>query len=232
MGTKFTDVYEKMDIIRDDNRIRNKRTNDVYRLYYDYLTFAIAQFYRTCKKVSSKDLTQNTPFQQIEYGFISDGVDNEFLLTSPSSPLENGCFYVGYSPDVNTSFTEITSDKYSYDEMTHTITVTGIVIPNNYIVYISSYLIGEFNDDLVYDEISILANGSIIPYLQEQQNRTSLMTQYVYGASMKMFSQAEHISSVHNVVKSQEDKVTNMITRYSYLASQNLLKGLGGVGYE
>jgi len=227
MGTKFLDIYEKMDIIRDDNRIRNKRTNDIYRLYYDYLSFAIAQFYRTCKKVSSKDLIHNNPFTQIEYGFISDGTDTDYILST--LPLDNGLFYVGYSQDTDTSFTEIPSDKYGYDELTNTITITGITIPENYIVYISSYQIGEFNETLDLDEISILANGSLIPYLQEQQNRTSLMTQYVFGGSMNMFSQSQHLSSVRITVSTQEDKVQNMITRYSYLASTNNLKGLGGV---
>jgi dihydroneopterin aldolase len=84
-------------------------------------------------------------------------------------------------------------------------------------------------DTLDYDECSILENACLIPYQQEQQNRNSLMTQRVTGEYQKQYSQANHIDAVSNVVTLQEEKVTNMITKYSYLASPNNLKGLGGV---
>jgi hypothetical protein len=223
------DVYKSYEKIKADNRIRLKPTNLIYSLYYDYLTFAISRFFRTCKKVSSKDLTQHTPFNQIEYKFLCDDGDIEFVLTNPSVPLENGLFYIGYAADSNSAYIEITPSNYSYNSTNNTLTVSGVSLKNGNILYISSYIIGEFSDTLDYDELLILCEAALIPYQEEQQNRNSLMNQRVTGLNQKQSSQAEHLKTLHNIVQDQEEKVKQLIITYSYSANANTSKGLGGV---
>lgn len=224
MSTPFADIYKKLEIIKDDIRIKNKPTNLQYELYYDYLSFAIGIFQRKCYK----DLTHHTPFQQIEYWFISDGSDTSFVLDNPSLPLDNGQIYIGYSKDLNTIPTEITTANYTYDENTHTMVISGINIPSGNIIYASSYIVGEFLDTLDYDEKLIIENAMLIPYQQEQQNRNNLLNQKVYGASQSMYSQAQHISAVSSVVDNQRKVVDDLIYEYTYLANPRKSKGLGG----
>ncbi len=224
IGTLFTEIYEANEILKNDNRLNAKPTNLVYQLYYQYLKFAIGFFYRDCYK----DLSNHIPFSQVIYKFVTDGVDNQFLLESPTTPPENCYFYVGIAPDDNTSYTEITCDKFTYDEDTHVLETNGDVIAENNIIYISAYIIGEFEESLVFDEINILNEGMLVPYNKEQQNRNSLLNQRVYGGSQNMYSQSNHISAVHNVLKDQEQRVRELIVQYTYRASPNKLKGLGG----
>jgi hypothetical protein len=225
LSTLFTEIYEQNELIRNDNRIQLKPTNQIYKLYYDYLKDAIGLFFRDCYK----DLTDNIPFNQVEYNFISNGTDNQYLLQSPSVPLTDGLFYVGYTSDSSITYTEINASNYNYNSSTNVLTITSpSQIPQNNIVYIASYVIGQFNQDLSYDEIMILSNGMLIPFLQEQQNRNSLLTQMVYGGESKIYAQSSHIDSVHNVSEDQYDKVISMINLYSYKANPNNLKDLGG----
>lgn len=223
MGTLFTDVYSQAELIKNDNRLKLKPSNMVYKLYYDYLKYSIGLFQRDCYK----DLKNHIPFTQNEYMFIVNGIDNQFSIANPI-PLTSGKWYVGYSPDNNTAYVEITSDKYTIDFNNNILTINLPIITANSIVYVSNYNAGEFVDDLDYDEILILSEGILIPYLKEQQNRNSLLTHMVYAGSMKASSQGEHIKQIHTVVKDQESLVRLMIKEYSYSANpQNLIK-LGG----
>lgn len=220
MATEFKEIYESSEILKNDNRIVNKPANQLYKLYYLYLKSSIGLFMRECYK----DIKNHTPFSQQEYLFKSDGIDNTLLL-SPIYPPENCNFYVGYSKDSNTTYTEIT--EYTYDLNTHTLTIPSSLVSENYLIYVSGYVIGSFNVDLEFDEQDILLQGMLIPFLQEQQNRNSLLTHMVYGASQKASSQGEHLKQIHSVVKDQEDKVASMIKKYSYSANPENLSKLG-----
>ena len=222
MATQFIDIYEKLEIIKDDKRIVNKPTNLLYKLYYAYLETAIARFRRDCYK----DITSLTKFEQKEFGFISDGVSADYVLTS--SILDGSTFYIGYAKDALTAYTEITSANYTYNSVTNTITISGITVPENYVVYIANYVIGSFTADLDYDEKAILVEGSLIPYLEEQATRNSLLKQMTYGGQQNVYSQANHIKEVRSTVKAQEDKVRLLIHDYSYKANPNRVRGLGG----
>ena len=212
-----------MEIVKNDNRLINKPTNLIYKLYWDYLNTAISLFFRDCYK----DITNNIPFSQIEYKFIANGTDDDFLLESPNIPPDNSLFYVGYSSGENVAFIEVPASKYTYNSTTHVLTTDIALIPSGSIVYISAYIIGEFIDTLDYDEINILKEGCLIPFLQEQQNKISLLNQLVYG-NQKLYSQAEHLKQVKDTVVNQENKVISMITKYSYRANPDKLKYLGG----
>ena len=224
MSTPFKKIYDTLELIKNDSRLNNKPTNLLYQTYYKYLDVSIGIFFRECYK----DLTQQTPFQQIEYGFVSDGSSNTFILNNPSTPFIDGLLYIGYSKDLNTNPTEITTANYSYDSNTNTITINGITIPSGNILYAASYKIGEFNEILDYDERLILAEGMNIPFLEEKQNTNSQLTQRVWGAQQNQSSQGEHIKQVNNVVETQRKRVDNLINKYTYLANPNKSKGLGG----
>ena len=221
MSTPFTDIYSLNEIIRNDNRLSLKPTNQIYQLYYKYLQYAIAYFFRDCYV----DLKDNVSNSQNEFMFIANGTDNQFQL---SSQLLNSAFYVGVAKDKDTVYTEVDSSNYTFDILTNVLTITSSLITAGYVVYISNYVIGQFNLNLDYDEKIILSEAMNIPFLEEQQNRNSLLTQMVYGGESKIYSQANHINSVHTTVEDQIIKVKRMIKEYSYRASPDSLKKLGG----
>jgi hypothetical protein len=175
-------------------------------------------FFRDCYQ----DIKNHTPFSQQEYLFKTDGIDNEFVLST--TPPEDCVFYVGYTSDLSVAYVEITD--FTYDLNSNTITI-NIDLPENNYVYISGYVIGSFNVDLEADEQDILSESMLIPYQKEQQNRNSLMTYMVTGAQQKANSQAEHIKQLNNVVSYQENKVEEMIIKYSFRANPENLSRLG-----
>lgn len=223
MATEFIEIYELNEVIKNDNRLKNKPSNKLYQLYFTYLKKGISLFWRDCYN----NLKNIVPFSQSEYLFQSDGVDNQFLL-SPS-PTVNENIYVGYARDLNTSYTEIPSSSFTFDKVSNVVTISPESNLNNNYYYIATYEIGSFIENLDYDVQDILSESMNIPFLEEQQNRTSLLNQMVYGENQKMYSQSQHILSVHTTAKDQEQKVLDMITKYSYKAAPDNLHGLGGI---
>lgn len=220
MGTSYKDIYCLADVIRNDSRLVGKPQNQVYALFYAYLQHAISYFVYDCYV----DLNDRVPFSQEQYYFTSDGVDNEYLL-SPSPPID--CeFYVGYRPNSDTQFVQ--TYNFTYDSLTNVLTINDNP-PNTYEIYVSGYIIGQFNQTLNIKEKDILANGTLVPWSQEQVFKNSLLNQIVYGGTSKIYSQANHINSTLDVVNSQYYKfVMGMINEYSYKANPNKIRGLGG----
>lgn len=223
MSTSFLEIYKQAEIIKNDNRIAQKPTYKIYELYYSYLKYAISYFMYDCYK----DITNQIPFTDFEFFYLANGVDNQFsLITSP--PPNNSNFYVGYRSDNISNYTEVSSNNYTFDSAANVLTITSSILPQDTEVLVAWYVIGNFIDNLNYAEISILSNGMIVPYLQEQENKNSLLNQIVYGGSTKIYSQAEHISAVHKVSETQYDKVKQMIYDYTYKANSQDYKGLSG----
>lgn len=221
-NTTFKEIYEQNEVVKNDQRLLLKPTNLIYKLYYDYLKKSIGLFWRDCYQ----DIKNHTPFSQEEYLFIVDGIDNEFLL-SPV-PTNSSNIYVGYAKDANTAYTEIPSSDYTYDADTNVISIDLPSLPSEgSLLYISMYEIGMFNVELETDEQDILVEGMLIRYLEEQQNKNTLLNYMVYGGSQKAASQGEHLKQVHTVVVDQERKVNDLITKYSYRADPNKLSSLG-----
>lgn len=217
--TKFEEIYELNEIMKNDGRLIGKPSNQIYSLQYKYLKYAISLFESDCYK----DLNKMTPFFQQEYYFISDGIDNEYLL-SPVSP--NNCnFYVGYRVDENVNYMQIID--YAYDSDTHVLTINE-TIPNSAEVYVSGYIIGSFEEDLNIKEQEILAEGMLVPYLKEQVNKQSLLNQMVYGDKTNRPSQANHIKEVKDVSTTQLELVESMINKYTIKYTTDNLLGLGG----
>ena len=221
MATPFTDIYCQNEVIKEDSKIRYLTENQKYALYYSYLKYSISFF----QYDSYPDITDNIPFSQKEYYYISDGIDQSFLL-SPAPPTD--CvFYVGYKNADDLSYTQVFD--YTFSDITNILTVNSPTIPNEDIVYIGGYIIGQFNEDLDLPEINILSEGMLVPWEQYYINRNSLLNQMVYAGSTKLYSQANHIGKVLDVSKSQYyGMLKGLISEYSYKANPNGILGLGG----
>jgi len=222
--TSFLEIYNLQETLKNDSRLINKPTNQIYSLYNSYLQYAVGLFYPYCYKDL---LTNSQEFSQIEYYFESDGTDNNFLLQSPSIPLTNGQFYVGYKTSENSVYTEVQSSDYTYNSATNVLTIALDTFFKGTCVYVSSYIVGNFPVELNLTEQNILAEAMLIPYLKEHQNRNTLLTQMIYGGSTKIYSQSSHLDSVHKTVREQVDDVMDMIIKYTYILSPNKLKDLG-----
>lgn len=197
MATLYTDIYALNNIIQNDSRVANQPSNLIYQTYYKYLLFAIGHFKKKCYK----DLTNRIPFSQIEYNYIANGTDNQFQLSS--TPPSNSLFFIGVTSDLDTAYTEITGNNYTYDVVSNTITIFGNTLSSGTYVYISIYVIGQFNLDLDEQEQLILAEGMSVPYSQEAALRNSLLTQMVKSGSFDFYSQAQHINAVQDVANNQ-----------------------------
>lgn len=216
MGTNFTDIYDINEILKLDTRLLGKPDNIVYSWKYKWLKYAISIFENDCYK----DLSKITPFSQIEYEFISDGIKNEYILTP--IPITDSSFYV--SVDNSDDY------SYTYNKTTNTLTISPIPILNSNI-YISAYIIGSFDESLNFQEQTILSEAMIIPYLEQERNRSELLNMMVYSGDAKIYSQANHLDTLNNIVDNQYYKrVRMMITDYSYKQNPNNSKGLSGSG--
>lgn len=222
--TLFKDIYESNEIIKDDNRIQMKTTNNIYKLYYKYLKYAIGIFFRYCYK----DLTNCVDYSETEYMFSANGTDNDFQLSS--APPVGSELYVGIKTTTDSLYTEVLPSNYTFNSSTKVLTITLPTLSTGTIIYVVPYVIGQFNSTLDFDEQNILSEAMIIPFLEEEQNRNSLLTQKIYGGESKLYSQANHIDSVHLVVEDQRKKVDKLIKEYTYRANPDKLQGLGGEG--
>lgn len=222
MATQFVDIYNLNEKIREDNRLKAKPTNQIYKLYYDYLTYAISYFADDCYK----DLNNLTAFSQQEYYFKTNGTDNQFLLLP--TPPTNCLFYVGTTTDEDIGYTEVDLSNYSYNSTTNVLTISNPILAVGVSVYISGYIIGQFNSDLNNVEKVILAEGMNVPWSQEMLFRDKQMHQMVYGGSTKIYSQAQHISALSNIFDNLYYKhVCEMINDYTYKQNPNKNTDLG-----
>lgn len=219
MGTFFKEIYNLNAVIKNDARLNGKPINQKYALYYEYLKHSMSYFEYDCYKS-----LEYIPFTQEEYYFIGNGTDNQFLL-SPSPP-SNSLFYVGVRENSDNSYD--TNFSVTFDSITNILTISPTPMLN-YEVYVSAYIIGEFVEKLNNKECSILAQGMLVPYDQEQLQKQALLNQRVYGGSYKQYSQAEHIKQVKDVTENQYYKIVKaMINEYTYKQNPNKLLGLGG----
>jgi len=176
IGTLFKEIYEMNEVLKSDNRLINKPQNLIYQLYFTYLKYAIGIF----KYDSRVDLTARTDFSMQVYNYIADRSDNVYSLSPIPTPNSN--FYVGYRSDSDAMYTEI--HDYVYDNINNTITINDF-IDNRSEVYISSYIIGSFDNDLDEYGVDILSEAMLVPWSTEQLMKNSLLSQMVLGEPQK-----------------------------------------------
>lgn len=217
--TDFDEIYCLNLVMKNDPRLAKIPTNQYYSLCWKYLQVAISRF----EYESIPNIRDLVPFSETDYEFVCDGESNEFQLQSLEM-TQFPKFYVSYI--VGDSITEIID--YSYDVDTNVLTINcedGLL--EDAILKVAAYDIGHFNVDLGYREKEILAQGMLIPFLEENVNRESLLNQFVYGGSTKIHSQAEHLKTITNALAEQQKLVKNLIIDYTYRASLDKYAGLG-----
>lgn len=214
MATTFDNVYCQSQLLRRDGVLNNLPEPMYYSLNWRYLQYAISIFQYDCNPPTK--ITQYTPFQEIDYQFVGDGIDTDFLL-SPT-PLVNGQLWVGVRNDDenNGKYKALTEGiDYTFDNTTNIITFAQAPADLTDI-WVASYIQGEFLADLSLREITILAEGMIIPLLEEYKNNRRISTSFVYGGSAKMFSPANLLDKNIGNADDQRKYVDGLIVEYSY----------------
>lgn len=221
MATSFKEIYCLNSVIKSDNRLLNKPDYEIYSLYWKYLQLSISYFEYDCLK----SLNNYIPFSLIEYSFIGNGEDNIFKLEPAPEFSMSPDFYISKTITCGTSL--IQESEYTWDSENNTITLTGDTPEIDSKINIYAYEIGQFNEDLNLDEKRILANAMNIPYLQEQIDQRKLLNFAVYGGSVKMHSQAEHLKVLGETLQNQIELVEKSVIRYSFRTAP---VGYGGLG--
>lgn len=221
MATKFEEIYCLNTVIKNDQRLVDKPSYELYNLYWKYLQFAIPTFEFECRK----NLYDLVPFSLTEYSFTGDGENNIFELTSVPEDLVDPSFYIALQTDCN-SEPRIVED-YTWDSKNNAIILTSVTPTQGELVTINLYEIGQFNSDLTYIEKTILAKAMNIPYYEEQITNSKILNFAVYGGSVKMHSQAEHIKTLEAAFRTAKREVEGDISRYAYNTAPVGLPGLG-----
>ena len=116
----------------------------------------------------------------------------------------------------------MSSENYTIDNMKNCI-VFKTAPKDGEKINIYVYEIGYFYDDLEIEEKSILANGMLIAFYQNQLNKSTLLNQQVYGVGAKMYSQAEHIKRLGDLLKMVRYEWTSAINAYTYTKNPDLV---------
>lgn len=224
--TTFDEVYCQAYLIKQDKRIEKLKEYEYYSLCFRYLKYAISLFQYDClHEPESNHLSKvqdYTPYNEITYEYICNGIDSSFSV----SLYRNYEFIYVYIKYVD-SEDYIEYNNYYYNEEDKCVVLTDTP-PENSHLKITLYNVGHFHSVLDNREISILAEGMIIPFLEEQQNNTKLLNQIVYGGTTKIHSQAEHLKVVGDAIKNQYRTVDNLINEYSYKGNREHYSGLSG----
>lgn len=216
--TGFEEIYELSTIIMEDEKIKQAPVYQKYLILYKFLQFGIGHFNTRC----FKDLTTIRPFEYKEYNLTGDGVETEYQLNENTSP-EDANIYVEIETELDSGvFIPMKLTDYHFDKVTSTIVFNN---PINYGFHcnIYTYVIGYFYDDLDLAEKTILAKEMGIPFIESQLKKESLMNQMIYGTGAKMYSQAEHLKQLNNILKDERYEVEGLINAYTYESSPDLV---------
>ena len=62
-----------------------------------------------------------------------------------------------------------------------------------------------------------------IPFLESQLKKESLTNQMIYGTGAKMYSQAEHMKQINNILKNERYEIEGLINAYTYESDPELV---------
>ena len=215
--TKFEEIYELATVIMESEEIRQAPLYKKYLFLYRFLQFSIAEFNTRCYK----DLTTIKPYSYKTYSIIGDGLEKEFKISSPFSFDTE--IYVEEESSKNTGvYVMLPENSYYKNEINNSIVFFNA--PKDGIkMNIYTFCVGYFYDDLEIEEKSILANGMVVAFYQNQLNKSTLMNQQLYGVGAKMYSQAEHIKRVSELLQTTRYNWTAAINAYTYSKSPDLV---------
>lgn len=215
--TGFEEIYELSTIIMEDEKVKQAPIYKKYLILYKFLQFAIGHFNTRC----FKDLKTIRPFEYKEYNISGDGIETEFELSENLSPDDLNIYVEIETESDSGVFTPMNPSNYSFDKVTSTITFEN-PINNGFGCNVYTYIIGYFYDDLDLVEKTILAKEMGIPFLESQLKKESLTNQMIYGTGAKMYSQAEHIKQLTNIIKGERYEVEGLINAYTYESDPEL----------
>lgn len=222
MATSYSDIYCLNRLIKNDPRLKKLSPSELDYLCYGYLKFAISYFLYDCRK----DLTARTEPYNMDFKFIANGTDTEFILEpNPPEDVTIEASIIGEEED-----TVIPEQDYTYNSKTFTVTF-NTPPDNGQEICINGYSSGEFEEDLDDREKNILAEGMNVPYLEEARNDENALKYIISGNSLRFFSQANHmLATTESVTAQMYQTVDGLISDYSYKGSLDDYKGLGGRG--
>lgn len=225
--TTFNDVYCQAYVIKNDSRIQKLKPYEYYSLCWRYLKYAISLFEYDCLHEPPcnplSKVQDYFPFYEKDYEYIGDGLESEFYLPTPE--VSDYQLYVAIKAIEEDDYVE--TKQYIYKEDEEKIIFAYPPLANSS-VKIVCFSPGSFKSYLDEREVAILAEGMTIPFLEEQQNNRQLLNQVVYGGSVKMHSQAEHLKIVGQIGSNQYNIVDNLIKDYSYKSNRECYTGLSG----
>lgn len=202
MATSYTRVYEANSVIRRTPTFKNYDEFNMSKILFEYLKYAISYFKYDCLK----DL--NNRVDPVYDEFISFGDDVETVFELPTIPksVENIDIWIDDS--------RITD--FTFDETNNSIIFTTAP-KSSQKIKAQFYSCGYFVEDLDVNEITILAEGMIVPYLEQFANDENVNKYIVTGTSIKFYSQANHVGTVGaNVSRQYYDMVEKLIIDYTY----------------
>lgn len=92
----------------------------------------------------------------------------------------------------------------------------------------NNVIIGDFEENLNEQEISFLARGMTIPYLEFQLQKQRHLNQIVYGKDYGIHSQAQHIKEVRETIVEMKKELKQDMIMYSLHQDPNKLQSSGG----
>lgn len=224
MATSFEEIYCLNSVIKTDSRLANKPDYEIYALNWKYLQLSIPELMRN--KCLINRIADYVPFSLVEYNFTGNGADNIFELTPAPTFDSTPSFYI--SKQIVCGEPSIQITDYMYDSENNTIILKSDTPEVGSKISIKVFEIGHFNKDLTLEEKRILATAMVVPYLEEQRDQQKLLNFAVYGGSIKMHSQAEHIKVLDSAIDSQLQLVDRYITDYTFGRAPLGYPGLGG----
>lgn len=221
MNTTFEEIYCMANI--DDSVLNVLPNNERNRLLYQHMKYAIGKFEDICYK----DIKTYNKFEEYRYEYIMSEGENQLQI--PDELSKEHDIYIGYRKDENEVFVQYVD--FEYDDWNNVINLYS-QIPDKYEILVSFYNAGSFNCELSTKEKTILALGVEYSWRNSKENKTALLNQRVYLGSTKMYSQANHISTLQNLSKETYFQLEKEIKDYSYLCNPKKLNGLVGKRQE
>lgn len=215
--TKFEEVYELATMIMEDEKIKQAPLYKKYLILYKFLQLSIGHFNARC----FKDLKTIQPYVYKEFSFVGDGMETEYILSEGAFTVDTKCYVEIETSKDSGIYAELPSTEYSFKYNSAEVDFKK-AINNGFKCHIVVYRIGYFLDDLDIEEKTILARGMVVPFIESQMQKESVMNHMVYGTGAKMYSQAEHLKQLNTILKNTKYEVEGRINAYTYESSPEL----------
>lgn len=215
--TKFEEIYELATMIMEDEKIKQAPLYKKYLILYKFLQISIGHFNARC----FKDLKTIQPYVYKEFNFTGDGMETEYMLSENAFTVDTKIYIEVETEKDSGIFAELPETDYSFKYNSAEVTFNKAV-NHSFKCHIVVYRIGFFFDDLDIEEKLILARGMVVPFIESQLQKESVMNHMVYGTGAKMYSQAEHLKQLNTILKDTKYEVEGRINAYTYESNPDL----------